>query len=257
MNRIKTLAAGVMALASLWPFAARADLSMTVLRETYHVAGYVARGDYYEWGGDEFYLSMPGESRSYDVTAARAPASGSASIIADVPGDSLQARSLATCCQDDSDLLFHVEAFSTRLGPGGQYPPYSIGKDAYASLDVQFLLRGGDDHVHVTVEGDPLYSRGSGSLAGGGQSWSLFSGAFYDEESQPWWNAGDPIPFDTTQVYTLSMSVYPWAAGEGGGGRIVRFEDISHVSVVPLPGAALLALLGLGCAGRRLRRAGC
>jgi len=247
MNPTKTFAAAVLVLICLAPFPARADLSMTILSETYHATGYVWRNDY-EWDepGDEenpggYHFVVPGEYQSYDVTTSTPPASGNVSVWADVPGGHLGARSLATRYDSPEGECFYLGVYPTRLGHVQFFP--AIDQYAYASLEVQFQPGDWTSRLAITVEDNSMYTSGSGTLTGGGKSWPLYSGDYYEGFL---WNPGHSIPVDTTQIYTLSMDLW----GENGGGSlIVDFQPLA-----PLPGAALLGLLGLGCAGWRLRK---
>lgn len=241
----------LMSFSFLPPVTARADLSMMILSETYHVSGYVSRGDHEDPSG----TFHPGEYQSYDLTVPSPGVSDTVSIWADTWDGSLTATSTATRYESGGHAHFHVEAFSTRIGPGGLWPEYSIDKDAYARLDVQFKFIGSADQLRLDVLGDIMYSGGTGRLArADGQSWLLYDGISFVSEDIVWWDVADLIPVDTEQIYTLSMDVYPWAAGEGGSLRTVTFMDVSGVSVVPAPGAAILGLLGLAGAGLGLRR---
>jgi len=221
------------------PLDAQADLKMLILNETYHVSGYVQRGDYED---PMTGIVSPGGSYAYDDTTYSPGAAGAVSISA--PGyGSFASWGAATRYQSEGDMLFHTEAWTTRIGPGGPALPYSYGYWADASLEVEFMFTGSSDELSVSYN-DPYmgYSAGSATLSGGGDTWSLYP-------DFAWWNAPDPIPIQTGQTYTLSMSLCPMI--EGGGQRTVVFSD---VELVPLPGAALLGALGLSIAGCCLRR---
>ena len=260
MNRTRTLAAAVLVPACFWPFPAQADLAMSILSETYHVRGSVGREDY-EWDepGDDshpedYHFLLPGESHSYDVITSHPPAFGSVSMPArGLTIDSLDAWSLATRVrgygQEESRLFLRVATDSTTQKLTQRPFGPNQGAGASATLDVQFRLTGSSDSLQVVIGAEAArHLPGGVSLTSGDTTW-LQVDAGYDS---PPWEPSQTIPIDTSQIYTLSMSL---EHGDDYASWTVDFLDISNVTVVtPVPGAAVLGLLGLACAGWRLRK---
>lgn len=212
---MKTQHALVVAAFLLLATHANADLTMYVLRETYHAWGYVEHGDYtYDWGGgwvDEY----PANSKSYDYTVSYDYAQGDAwpvqpgvsgAVSIPIPPypyqpgwvSSFYASSSTSRYQSGDSVSFHTEAYSTRFGPSGTTPPYSWDRFAGASIEVEFMLGGLADQLYVTVDGYFMYSVGSARLMAGDEIWSLYSGM--GSGSFAWWDNPDPIPIDTAQV---------------------------------------------------------
>jgi hypothetical protein len=194
----------------------KAELNMIILSQTYHVTGQVKRGEYQD--PPEV---IPAVSLSYEHRTPNSPAADEVSIPAPrTPDGVIFAKSTAKQSESGPSVSFHTEAYATRFGPGGGWPA-NVEKDAFASLDVRFKLTGPpDQQFAATLAGDPMYSDGQGTLAGGGDSWVLYDGP-PDSPDHTW--RSDPIALTTDVEYTLSMSVRP-VGGEGGSYRTLKIS---------------------------------
>jgi hypothetical protein len=220
---MKTQHALVVAAFLLLATHANADLHMTILSETYFVSGYAGNsagyGPYGEWY-DAHHVSYADISSSniYGQTVG-APLSSAISW----PGR----RSWPV----NGEPWFFVGATAStpRDAPYYGIDPYSY---AEASMVVVFTLTGLDTDVDLQVY--------------------AFEG-MYNWPRYEYWDYGYSFGKIGDDVFRLQGWVWSYGTRDMVELDIV-FGNVSSVAVIPVPGAALLGVLGLGTAGLRLRR---
>jgi hypothetical protein len=247
MKRIEALiAVGVMlSLAPALP--ARADLTMTVLRETYHVWGYVSQLDVSE----EDPLPDRYLSDSYDVSLSK-------TYPADQWTSSIEVSGSARV--GDPPVISEAGSSAGRAGNQfhvGHYwfPNGALGGpgNANAQLQADLLFAGSADGLSILAsyyigrpgfDGEPFEGDATLTDLVSGASWEIAC-------TEP---LGCTLPFENTHIYRLEMYL-EGSPFKSDNELSLQFENVSHVvAAAPLPGAAWLAVIGLGCAGRRLRR---
>jgi hypothetical protein len=245
---------------------------MQILSETYHVWGGVDHDwedlwyDYYHDGVD----TSEHEHLSYDRTSSTSPVSGSVSTDSGLweYSDTLYASSSASryaqiVLVDEEHPLRFATAFHIEEDAG----PFKVWlfndealqnrARAFAELRVDFRLPGPDRIVEfATVDGPADFYYPHGQLAvltdlTTGVSETLVSDG-YGEPPYPYADPSGRIEILGTHAYRLNLQ-----AGDqftlGASDLTVAMLDV-RVVPAPVPGAALLGVLGLSCAGWRLRR---
>ncbi len=208
--------------------------AMQILRETYHVWTVAEGGEWFFPGG---------EVPVYDIMRPRPSALG------EMASEHGYWRSLATRYSEGSDVFFHAEQYGTCAICVPQVPYVS----AYASVVVDFTS------VNQTYV-EAWRSVGSygwaevtlTNLTDGG-SWTLLSPGPYAGE-EPWevpveMYSSMWFPFDDWDVYRLEMFAYPTQYHGSSVTVKLTVGNVIAPVVVPVPGALLLAVVGVGLLG--------
>lgn len=246
MKRAKALVAVGVFLFLLPSFPARADLTMTVLRESYHAWGSVSQYDFDENPegppillSDQYDVSL---SRTYP--ADRWTASIEVSGRADVGFDQFHSTAGSSAGREGSQFRVSHDWFPNGVlgGPG----------NANAHLQADLLFGGSDESLNVFssffIGRPPL----DGEFRGDATLTDLVTGTLREITSS------DPfayvVPLTKTHIYRLEMFL-EGSPFKSENEISVAFTNVSQVGpeVVPLPGAVWLGILGLSCAGRWLR----
>ncbi|MBN1506440.1 MAG: hypothetical protein JW955_06320 [Sedimentisphaerales bacterium] len=167
------------------------------------------------------------------------------------------------------DLLKEFDTFTVTTGSGSNFAGPLTAYPSWPTMEGDYGWRGELDHSNDTVL---IHASGDAGLSG---SYDGFAMTFYNDDDDNWsvrlyvstttdgtlygaWTTISGHPYNTppaaSAMVSLGSAFTMDSAGDIGFEMRAPYNDVFHISAVPLPGAILLGFLGLGVAGAKLRR---
>lgn len=230
-----------------------ASLTMTVLSETYDVWGslgynYSPSPPYPTPSRYHIVQTMPPAFGQLTQNYTRGLGSFSSRYVYDAAGEyTLHTEALATRYRSDGKLVFYAEQLS--------FCPHCTRTDLLgtsgASMTIDFMLDGAETHLDIWAKEDVSANSSAEAIL-----WDLTSGDFwslFDYLSPYVIPPGDEalasIPIDVSHIYRLELGAHPVEFHSSS--MIVEFLN---VSMVPVPGAIFLGMIGTSLVGWMRRR---